>query len=128
MNDQQYLSHCRNRLDEFASGLARRTESLPEDDGLRQLAQEFLGLLQPGDEDIHTRAQPLVDRLFTTYPDFAPTLPRELLWFFGGDCLHFMPDEEIALHQQLDELRHEAAGRGEIMDLKAARAKLLQLQ
>lgn len=128
MNDQQYLSHCRNRLDEFASGLVRRTESLPEDDGLRQLAQEFLGLLQPGDEDIHTRAQPLVDRLFTTYPDFAPTLPRELLWFFGGDCLHFMPDEEIALHQQLDELRHEAAGRGEIMDLKAARAKLLQLQ
>lgn len=128
MNDQQYLTHCRNRLDEFASGLVRRTESLPEDDGLRQLAQAFLGLLQPGDEDIHTRAQPLVDRLFTTYPDFAPTLPRELLWFFGGDCLHFMPDEEIALHQQLDELRHEAAGRGKIMDLKAARAKLLQLQ
>ncbi len=80
------------------------------------------------EEDVHTRAQPLVNRLFTTYPDFAPTLPRELLWFFGGDCLHFMPDEEIALYQQLDELRHEAAARGEIMDLRAARAKLLQLQ
>ncbi|MCB1731201.1 MAG: hypothetical protein KDI21_12060 [Halieaceae bacterium] len=128
MNDQQYLDHCLNLLAEFADGLARRTASLPEGDGLRELAQGFLTLLQPGEEDVHTRAQPLVDRLFTTYPDFAPTLPRELLWFFGGDCLHFMPDEEIALYQQLDELRHEAAGRGEIMDLRATRAKLLQLQ
>ena len=47
----------------------------------------------------------LVARLFTTYPDFAPTFPRELLWFFGGDCLHYMPDEEIATFQQLEELR-----------------------
>lgn len=128
MNDQQYLAHCRTLLDEFAAGLAQRTASLPQDDGLRALALGFLALLQPEEEDIRTRAQPLVDRLFTTYPDFAPTLPRELLWFFGGDCLHFMPDEEIALHQQVDELRHEAAERGEILDLRAARAKLLQLQ
>lgn len=128
MNDQQYLAHCLSTLDQFADSLARRTASLPEGDGLRELAQGFLDLLQPGDNDLHTRAQPLVDRLFTTYPDFAPTLPRELLWFFGGDCLHFMPDEEITLHQQLDELRHEAAGRGDILDLRAARAKLLQLQ
>jgi hypothetical protein len=128
MNDQQYLNHCLSLLDEFANGLDRRTASLPEGDGLRELAQGFLGLLPPANKDIQNRAQPLVDRLFTTYPDFAPTLPRELLWFFGGDCLHFMPDEEIALHQQLDELRHEAAVRGEIADLRAARAKLLQLQ
>jgi hypothetical protein len=35
-------------------------------------------------------------------------VPRDLLWFFGGDCLHYMPDEEIGLFQELDERRHQA--------------------
>jgi len=35
-------------------------------------------------------------------------VPRDLLWFFGGDCLHFMPDDEIAVFQQLEERRYEA--------------------
>ena len=39
-----------------------------------------------------------------------------LLWFFGGDCLHFMPDEEIDLFQRLDERRYEAEERGETFD------------
>lgn len=128
MNDAQYLSHCRELLRTFAATLARRTESLPEDDSLRRLAADFL---QSGDNqgaELYTAIAPLVDRLFTTYPDFAPTFPRELLWFFGGDCLHFMPDDEIAVYQQLDDLRLEAGAQGNIIDLRAARAKLLKLQ
>ena len=69
-----------------------------------------------------------MERLFTTYPDFAPTFPRDLLWFFGGECLHFMPDSELELYQKLDSQRHEAAARGEQLDLATARAKLLKLQ
>ena len=128
MNDQQYLEHCRALLEAFARDFAQRTESLPEDDGLRELARGFQGLLEPAGGDSYLQAQPLVNRLFTTYPEFAPTLPRELLWFWGGDCLHFMPDEEIDLYQQLDELRLEAAARGETLDLRVAKAKLLKLQ
>lgn len=128
MNDEQYLLHCRELLTDFARGLSSRTSSLPQDDTLRQLAAEFERLARSSDADLYTDAAPLVDRLFTTYPDFAPTFPRELLWFFGGDCLHFMPDDEIALFQQLDEKRSQAAAGGNILDLQAARAKLLNLQ
>jgi len=128
MNDEQYLMHCRTLLADFSQGLSRRTASLAEGDGLRELAAAFERLARDGNGDPYDEIAPLVDRLFTTYPDFAPTFPRDLLWFFGGDCLHFMADEEIALYQQLDEQRSRAGQEGKILDLQAARAKLLKLQ
>ncbi len=128
MNDEQYLSHCQALLAGFARTLAQRTDALPPDDTLRTLAADFQRLVGAPGADLYHQVGPLIERLFTTYPDFAPTFPRELLWFFGGDCLHFMPDEEIAVYQQLDEQRIEAARRGEIFDPAAVRAKLLKLQ
>ncbi len=128
MNDEQYLSHCRELLADFAENLSSRTESLAEEDTLRVLAADFQRLARETNGDWYADAGPLVNRLFTTYPDFAPTFPRELLWFFGGDCLHFMPDEEIAVFQQLEDKRSQAAAGGTVLDLAAARAKLLNLQ
>lgn len=128
MNDEQYLKHCRALLCQFASTLSKRTQTLAPEDSLRVLAGEFQRLADDPLSDLYGEAAPLVDRLFTTYPDFAPTFPRELLWFIGGDCLHFMADEELALHQKLDEKRAQAAAGGEILDLVSARAKLLNLQ
>ncbi|PKM32136.1 MAG: dehydrogenase, partial [Gammaproteobacteria bacterium HGW-Gammaproteobacteria-12] len=52
--------------------------------------------------------QDLISQVFHRYPQIAHLVPRDLLWFFGGDCLHFMPDDEIALYQALDERRFEA--------------------
>jgi hypothetical protein len=128
MNDEQYLLHCRELFLGFAETLSRRTEALDPEDTLRTLAGDFQRLAEQAAADLYCEIGPLVDRLFTTYPEFAPTFPRELLWFAGGDCLHFMPDEEIGLYQELDEKRAEAAAGGEILDLAAARAKLLKLQ
>ena len=127
MNDEQYLQHCHELLSEFAETLFRRAATLEENDPFRQLAAAFQNLSNGGGE-LYADGPALVSRLFTTYPDFAPTFPRELLWFFGGDCLHYMPDEEITQFQQLEELRLEAAGRGETFNLREARAKLLNLQ
>jgi hypothetical protein len=127
MNDQQYLQYARERLAEFSRTLVLRSSHLPEDDPLRGLAQAFEAA-NLDTETLYAEVPQLINRLFTTYTDFAPTFPRDLLWFFGGDCLHFMPDEEIAVYQQLDELRTQAAARGEIFDLKGGRAKLLKLQ
>jgi len=127
MNDEQYLHHCTLLLREFSNDLLKRTESLDEEDSLRELAVAF-GNLNSGSADIYADGQTLVSRLFTTYPDFGPTFPRELLWFLGGDCLHFMPDEEIKLHQQLEDQRHALAVKGEVIDFAEARAKLLKLQ
>jgi hypothetical protein len=126
MNDEQYLQHCRDLMRAFADTLAQRCRDLPEDDSLRQLAQSMQRAA--GSDSLYEEGPELVDRLFTTYPDFAPGFPRDLLWFLGGQCLHFMPDEEIALCQQADQLRREAAQAGEQLSLQEARARLQKLQ
>jgi hypothetical protein len=127
MNDEQYLQHCCGKFKEFADELLQRTDSLDEGDSLRELARAFEAASASA-SSLYADGRSLVDRLFTTYPDFSPTFPRELLWFLGGDCLHFMPDEEISLYQQLEDQRTETAARGEIIDFAAARASLLKLQ
>ena len=127
MNDEQYLDYCRKLLHGFAGDFLRRTANLEPEDPLRELATAF-SELDDGARDLYTEGPALVGRLFVTHPDFAPTLPRDLLWFLGGECLHFMPDEEIRLYQELEELRREAADQGATLDLLQARAKLLKLQ
>ncbi|MEH6584164.1 MAG: PA2817 family protein [Halioglobus sp.] len=127
MNDEQYLQHCRAELEAFTQDMVKRTETLDDSDSLRELAMAFQQLTEVN-SDLYGDGQTLVARLFTTYPDFCPTFPRELLWFLGGDCLHYMPDDEISQYQRLEEQREEAASRGEIIDFAAARAKLLKLQ
>ena len=127
MNDDQYLQHCKTKFDEFAENFLSRTQTLEDTDSLMTLALDF-NRVSLGELDLYGDGIALVSRLFTTYPDFSPTFPRELLWFLGGDCLHFMPDDEIALYQALEEQREETAARGEIIDFAAARAKLLKLQ
>lgn len=73
---------------------------------------ELLATLRDSPEERHL-GQELICQVFQRYPQIAHLVPRDLLWFFGGDCLHFMPDEEIALYQELDERRFEAEARGE---------------
>jgi hypothetical protein len=127
MNDDQYLTYCQGVMINFATDLEKWTQTLDDTDSLRELALEFAESAASSDR-IYGEGPSLVTRLFTTYPDFAPSFPRDLLWFLGGECLHFMPDDEIEQHQQLDEMRREAASRGAQLDFIAARAKLLKLQ
>jgi hypothetical protein len=47
-------------------------------------------------------------RFLTHNPELAPAIHRDLLWFFGGECLHFMPDEEIEKYQMLDDAMAES--------------------
>lgn len=70
----------------------------------------------------------LVNRLFTTAPGLAELFPRDLLWYLGGECLHFMPDDEIDSYGALDERRRESAARGEVFAWREARAAHLKLQ
>lgn len=127
MNDAQYLEHCRELYASFATYLIRQSEHLPAGDPLRELAGGFTRI-ERGDGDLYRESPALIARLFTTYPELAPAFPRQLLWFFGGDCLHYMPDEEIERFQLLEDERLAAAARGECFDLRAAHAKLLNLQ
>lgn len=127
MKDDHYLKYCRDLLSAFAGDLGKRVAELPADDPLTRLADAFQRIARD-EEDLYTEGPALVSRLFSNFPQFAPLFPRDLLWFFGGECLHFMPDEEITQHQQLEELRASAAAEGRVLDMVAARAQLMQLQ
>ncbi len=123
MNDLQYLHYNQQLARTLADGIDAQIPGLPADDPFR----EWLEALRRAADDtalLHRDGPGLMQRLFTTYPQFGPLVPRDLLWFLGGDCLHVMPDEEIAQHQALDELRYEAARNGEILDYDAARSRL----
>lgn len=86
---------------------------------------ELLAQLQKGDHDDLYLGQDILCQIIARYPQIAHLIPRDLLWYFGGDCLHYMPDEEIAQYQLLDEHRAEAEERGEAFDWEQAR-QLLQ--
>lgn len=60
--------------------------------------------------------QNLICQVIQRYPQIAHLIPRDLLWFFAGDCLHYMPDDEIALYQALEERRYDAEQNDEPFD------------
>ncbi|MET1080265.1 MAG: PA2817 family protein [Pseudomonas sp.] len=99
------LAHLRSIL--VALGEA---EQVPEEshDLFLERFDELLGQLPADPEGSLYLGQDLISQVFHRYPQIAHLVPRDLLWFFGGDCLHFMPDEEIALFQELDERRFTA--------------------
>jgi hypothetical protein len=77
---------------------------------------ELLDELPVDPEHGQYQGQELLSQIFQRYPQIAHLIPRDLLWFFGGDCLHFMPDEEIDCYQQLDERRFHAEKNGQSFD------------
>jgi hypothetical protein len=87
---------------------------------IKALAQE-----EQNSSEFLNNGQQLLCRTVAGYPHLMPLLYRDLLWFFGGDCLHFMPDDEIARFQLLDELRHEAALTSQTFSYENERAKVL---
>lgn len=88
------------------------------DELLEQLRQEPVASQYLGQE--------LICQIFQRYPQIAHLVPRDLLWFFAGDCLHYMPDEEIALYQRLDERRFEAEANDEPFDWQHEKQWLLE--
>lgn len=126
--DQEYYTYHLELLSTFGAQIQQlppfNAEFPSEDD------QEFLAALtqlmrQPQGAGFLEQGQILLCRVVGTYPHLMPLLYRDLLWFFGGDCLHFMPDDEIAIFQQLDEQREEAKQLQVLFNYKEARAKLM---
>lgn len=87
--------------------------------------EELVTQLEAGDQDALYNGQDIICQIISRYPQIAHMIPRDLLWYFGGDCLHYMPDEEIAQYQLLDEHQAEAAARGEEFNWEQARQLLM---
>ncbi|HGY9624877.1 TPA: PA2817 family protein [Pseudomonas putida] len=109
----QLLQHLRTIL--AALGEA---EQVPEESHALFLERfdELLTLLPQDPLESQYLGQDLICQVIQRYPQIAHLVPRDLLWFFGGDCLHFMPDEELSVYQQLEDLRYEAEQKGEPFD------------
>lgn len=72
--------------------------------------------------------QTLLIRLVRAYPQFVPLLGRDLFWLFGGECLHFMSDEEIGQFQQLEETMADLESSNTEVDYLALRQSFFEAQ
>ncbi|MBD5772139.1 PA2817 family protein [Marinomonas colpomeniae] len=59
--------------------------------------------IQENTHDYTFNSQEILSRFIRCYANLVPLIKRELLWFTGGECLHFLGDEEIELYQQLED-------------------------
>lgn len=81
-------------------------------DSLDELQVQFLEKLDairspsPTNDTLNT-GQWLLAKIVSNYQNIMPLVPRDLFWFFGGDCLHFLGDEEVELFQRIDEVYHD---------------------
>ncbi|WP_060485498.1 PA2817 family protein [Pseudomonas sp. NBRC 111123] len=109
----QLLNHLRTIL--VALGDA---EQVPEESHALFLERfdELLALLPQNPLESQYLGQDLICQVIQRYPQIAHLVPRDLLWFFGGDCLHYMPDEELDLYQRLEDRRYEAEQNDEPFD------------
>lgn len=107
----------------FNSALEAFLKETPDHD--RQSCEETAALLAQTGQALEARSnylelgQQLLSRLVSHFPAFTPHVQRDLFWFFGGDCLHFLSDEEIAKFQQLEERYHDAGEDADYSDLRA---------
>jgi hypothetical protein len=111
----QRLAYHVELLNQLAIQLAKLEESdleyNQENTILQQLGQLIESLKDPSAQQYDSvifEGQQWFNRFLTHNPELAPAIHRDLLWFFGGDCLHFMPDEEIEKYQLLDDAMAEA--------------------
>ncbi|MBN0989651.1 PA2817 family protein [Amphritea pacifica] len=86
--------------------------------------QQLIHDFESGSEQAYEDGEMFIERAFRMYPQLAHLIARDLLWFFGGSCLHNMPDDEIEKFQRLDELRFAAEERGEAFDYINTRASV----
>ncbi|AKX44544.1 dehydrogenase [Thiopseudomonas alkaliphila] len=108
------LAHVRTVLQAVAE---QEIELMPEGNSelFIERFDEMVAELQQSQADLYL-GQEIICQIFQRYPQIAHLVPRDLLWFFGGDCLHYMPDAEIELFQQLEDRRFAALEQGESFD------------
>ena len=111
----QRLAYHVELLSQLAIQLAKLEQSdleyNQENTILQQLGQLIESLKEPSAQQYDSAifdGQQWLHRFLTHNPELAPAIHRDLLWFFGGDCLHFMPDDEIEKYQLLDDAMAEA--------------------
>ena len=104
------LDHLRSIL--VAVGEA---EQVPEESHALFLERfdELLASLPIDPIESQYLGQDILTQVISRYPQIAHLIPRDLLWYFAGDCLHYLSDD---LYQALEERRFEAEQNDEPFD------------
>lgn len=112
---------------------AQQSPRLNDEALLDEADQEFINNLQKLsqntgiNEEFIALGQSTLSRIVARYPELTPHAHRDLFWLFGGDCLHYMPDDEIQIYQRLDERRFEQEAAGEPFNFTEERARIFGL-
>ena len=84
------------------------------DENIGEVEQELLAGLDilrdnaASSEEKQLTGQKVVTLIIRNYSHITHSIPRDLLWYFGGECMHFLGDEEIEAFQKLDERYYDA--------------------
>lgn len=126
VTDQEFLLY---QLQQFRTLTAQVSRAASTDgfENLADLAQHCEALASEPSR-FHDDGPELLHRLMTAAPGLAVGVPRDLLWYLGAECLHFMPDAEIEGFSQLDEDRRAAAAAGQQFDWPSAVRSITTLQ
>ena len=112
------FSFHRQMLAEFAEKLPKALEEVVKEEQQKELItnlQQACEELDNNQADGWHLGQNWLFSFIGNHPQLTPIVPRDLLWFFGGDCLHFLTDEEIDRFQQIeDRVAEESASWADI--------------
>ena len=127
-----YFEHHHNLINELFMFTRKNLSSNPESSQtgenqteIDELLNNLEGLAEAScaDESFIELGITTLCKIVATHPTLMPHVSRDLFWFFGGDCLHYMPDEEISRYQLLEDQRYEAEKKDIEFDYASEKAK-----
>lgn len=122
---QHHLNFLKIAYNNFINRDPFKSENPTSDD--IEFIDEFKTLIEAFENSpssAHEHGEDFIDKAFRRYPQIAHLIARDLLWYFGGNNLHNLTDEELAKFQQLDEMRFESEEQNEEFDYINKRASV----
>lgn len=111
----ELLNETLSRIEKAAAN-----ESGVIDADILQQFRDVIDQLTEHRDSAYEAGQDLFSKIGTHQPQLMPAVDRALLWLFGGECMHFLSDEEITRFQHLDEMAAEAEAEGKEYDYRSA--------
>ena len=124
----EYYRHLNDALNELCNKVVAQHPNHSEESN-NELLELFTQLDDcfANNEDYALLGQQIINKIVSHYPDITPQVHRDLLWFFGGDCLHFLGDEEIQKYQELEERYYELTNTDENVRYRNLRAQVFNM-